>query len=64
MGDDDEMVVATITVRKVLTDEGVVVRMEVDPDDVALVDQLGMLRLCEDSAIRVEMGEVDEEDDE
>lgn len=62
----DELVVATITIRRLLVgDQDLVSTDAVDAADepLALVEALGLLRLAEDTVIREAMGEdLDDED--
>jgi hypothetical protein len=52
---------AKITVTEVVLDDDVVIMLEVEPEDLALVHILGMLRFAEDGAIRDSIGEADDE---
>ena len=54
---------ATITITRYLDEDGYdMVTVEVEPDEAALVEQLGLLRLAEDSIIRDAMGEGEEDE--
>jgi hypothetical protein len=55
-----EMVIATVTITHVLTDERsiiYVVAEDASGDELSLVEALGLLRFAEDSVIRDRMGE-------
>jgi hypothetical protein len=55
MDEDDQVVVATITIRRILTDvegeAGDIVSVELDADTHPMIEMLGMLELARESLI-------------
>ena len=63
---DEDLTVATITIeRRLVGDEDVVYVEAVDTsgESLPLVESLGLLRMAEDTVIRLAMGEGPEDDD-
>ena len=62
---DDGMVIATVTITRVLTDEDIVdhvIATQADGYELGLAEALGMMRLAEDTLIRSRMGDDDADD--
>lgn len=55
--DPEGVEVARITITKLVQDDDITIYADTTPNDVPLVDLLGMLRLTEDTVIRQTMGE-------
>jgi hypothetical protein len=53
----DPLITKTITITEELTEDGVHAGLSIEPEDADLVSVLGLLRLAEDSAIRMAMGD-------
>jgi hypothetical protein len=66
MADDERLVVATIKIERLLGEQDIIYVEAVDTsgESLPLVELLGMLRIAEDTVIRLAMGEGPDEDDE
>jgi hypothetical protein len=66
MADDEPLVVATIKIERLLGEQDIIYVEAVDTsgESLPLVESLGMLRIAEDTVIRLAMGEGPDEDDE
>ena len=53
----EAIAMTTITITEEIDGEGVSTGLHIEPDDAPLVTVLGLLRLAEDTAIRMAMGE-------
>lgn len=56
-GEDFETARITIT-RRLTADGADIVRLSVEPEEITLLETLGMLRMAEDSAIELAQGDV------
>ena len=53
----EAIAMTTITITEEINTEGVYTDLHIEPEDAPLVTVLGLLRLAEDTAIRMAMGE-------
>ena len=62
MSDDDAMLIASVTVTKMLEGDDVSIHVSTEPDDLALIDILGMLAFAQHATAIDNMPPYEQED--